>query len=386
MTLVPLPGDTWWLPMPPGGLRTSSFMAPTNTVLLDADQEEVQMIGRVHIDGGGTKTFGGGSSALGWLPGTPITFAASSTVRLGVKTAIDFANGPPGRATFGAAAFTVYRDLVGGTDTMTAQVWRSDGMTTGSPLTVTQGDQLALCWLLTTTGGTPAVRVQGGALAATPLYPSISLVTAGPTYTAQPIAPNGLLTFADGTLGWLEASHVYSVGDATVSIPTLNNMRGNIFRLLFGGQVDAIMLPGPPSTATANYAVELYGTPLSTPTLLASVTQDANVLGAINTSPGFYPFPAPVTLAANTDYCAALRNTAGVGVNAAQYDVADAAHLKVSGLDATCYAADLTAPSTVFVQQNSGRRRYLISVRVSAIDIPDPVGGSLVGPGRLVRN
>ena len=55
--------------------------------------------------------------------------------------------------------------------------------------------------------------------------------------------------------------------------------------------------------------------------------------------------------------------------------------LSLMGLDATCYAANSTGGAT-FVAQNSGLRRYLICMRVSAVD--DGTGGAASGGGGSV--
>ena len=57
-----------------------------------------------------------------WLPGASTTFNAVSTLRVGIKQAssVSTSAGPPARATTGAAAFDVHKDLVGGTDTITS--------------------------------------------------------------------------------------------------------------------------------------------------------------------------------------------------------------------------------------------------------------------------
>src|SRR4030095_1310880 len=142
MAFVNLTGAGPWIPAMSTGLwggTSINNLLGNDSCLLDADEEEVQFIGRVTIDGGGAKTFGTSGSQISWLPGASITFAANSTVRVGIKNSVDAGNGPPARATIGAAAFNVYDDLVGGTDTITSTTWRNDAMSAGTPFTITDG-------------------------------------------------------------------------------------------------------------------------------------------------------------------------------------------------------------------------------------------------------
>ena len=95
MTLVALDGTGLWMPVWPGYSTATPIATFADTVLIDADEEEVQIIGRVTIDGGGSKTFGT-SAKVGWLVGATPTFASGATLRVGVKQAskIDPTAGP----------------------------------------------------------------------------------------------------------------------------------------------------------------------------------------------------------------------------------------------------------------------------------------------------
>lgn len=389
MSLVPLVGDGLWYPMLVGGYLRSSGVGNSSTMLMDTTDEEVQLIGAVHIDGGGSKTFGT-SSLMGWLLGTPITFLVNSTVRVGVKKAasIDTATGPVARATLGAAAFDVYDDLIGGTDTLTANTWRNDAMSAGTPFTVADGDLLALCWHLTTTAGTPIVRVSTGATTSTLGFPVVTLVTAGPTYAAQGALSNTLLTFDDGTLGWLRPTRIFLAGDTASSAIGNGNILGNVFRVPFTCAIDAVAGTLDPSTNAANFALELYSTPLGTPGLVESVSHDANVTSAV-ASQRFYvrQFTTPRTLAANTDYAIGVKQTTATAVAVLQHSVSAAAHFKPTGMGAECYSA-LSTAGAVFVQQGSGTLRNHLWMHISALDDGVSAGGGgglrLVGTGGLV--
>lgn len=369
MALVSLVGQGLWLPAPfliPNPARTAS-----DALVLDSDEEELQFIGRVKIDGGGSKTFGTSGSKVSWLAGASNTFASGSTLRIGVKKAssVDTANGPPGRATIGAAAFDVYHDLVGGTDTISNTTWRDDAMSAGTPLTVTQGDLIAICLHLERVSGSPAIKVRGytGNTLQLNGFPEITLVTSGPTYTTQSVLGNVLLTFDDGKLGWIDPSTIFSVGDAASGNVGNTNIFGNIFQVNYPCAIDMIVAGVNASAGTTNFTVGLWSTPLGTPALVEGVSFEGNYIGASSAARYHY---APLTqnrvLAANTDYLIGVQQDAN-NVTLTQFDVDDAAHFKPSGMGAECYAATSTAGAT-FAAINSGKRRYQIFARISQLD------------------
>jgi len=342
----------------------------SDTVTLDADEEEVQFIGRIKIDGGGSKTFGTSGSKIDWLPGTSV-FASGSTLRVGVKKAssIDTANGPAARATIGAAAFDVYDDLVGGTDSITSNTWRSDAMSAGTPFTVTDGDLIAVCLHLDITSGTPGVKVRTGTANTLQLngFPSITLVTSGPTYTTVSVLPNLLLTFDDTTLGWIDPSAVFSVSDVASGAIGNTNIFGNIFQVPFPCAIDLILAGLTASAGTTNFTIGLWSTPLGTPALVEGVTFDGNYIGSSANARWHYaPLTTDRVLAANTDYLIGVQQDAN-NVTVTQYDVSSATHFKPSGMGAECYAATSTAGAT-FAAINSGKRRYHVYARISQLD------------------
>jgi hypothetical protein len=379
VTLQNVVGAGLWLPFMPGGALYANARAASDSLLLDADQKEAQFIGTVHIVGGGSKTFGIGGSALDWLPGASITFAANSTLTVGVKKAstIDSANGPAARATIGAAAFDVSKALVGGTDTITSLTWRSDAMASGTPYTVTDGDLLALCFHLATTSGAPSIKVRGALTNVTVGQATATLVTAGPTYTAQGMLPNAILTFDDGTLGWLEPTSAFAVVDAASGNVGNTNINGNIFQVPYACKIDALAAVVNPSTNAANFDLSLWNTPLGTPSLVEAITFDANVTPTVGNNRLYMKrLTTPRTLTINTDYAIGVRQTTATAVTVPQYDVSVAAHFKPNGMGAECYAAISTAAAT-FAAQNSGKRRYLVWCRISALDDGVSAGGGL---------
>lgn len=376
MALQNLVGQGRWLPPLPEGIFSDGIPSVNSSIALDADEEEWQWIGRVRIDGGGSKTFGT-SSILSWLPGAAITFVATATLRVGVKKAasIDAANGPPARATIGAAAFDVYKDLVGGTDTITASTYRNEAMASGTPFTVTDGDLLAVCFHLDITANAQSVLVRNTSMINLLVLPVSTLVTSGPTYTAQTVAGNVVIAFDDGTLGWIEPTYPFSNTNVVVATASIGNgnIIGNIFRTNYSCKVDAIAAILDLATGS-DCALELYSTPLGTPVLIESVAIDQNITGTAAAGMAFVNLTTPRTLTINTDYLVGIKQTTATALTGRQHDVDSAAHFKPLGMGAECYAADSVAGAT-FAQQNSGKRRYSIWVRVSASDDGVSAGG-----------
>jgi hypothetical protein len=383
MALVALGGAGLWMPMQ-GALWTGPALATTDSMLLDATQEEAQYIGSVTIDGGGSKTFGTSGSKIGWLAGPTITFATGCTLQVGVKQAskIDAAAGPPARATIGTAAFDVSRTLTGGTDTIASTTWREETMNAGTPFTVNDGDQIAVCFLLVVTSGTPSIKVRHTSASGPPLFGTQTLVTSGPTYTLVTGIANLALVFDDGTLGWLEPTKIFiGAGDTTSANLGSGNSFANIIQVPMACRIDALAAVIVTGTAAANFALELLSTPLGTPAVVDTLAHDANVMGI--TGAGrlvIRRLPTPRTLVANTAYAISVKQTTANALTIYYTEVTNAAYFKPIALaGAQCYAANSTAGAT-FVAVNSTLRRYLVWMRISAVD--DGAGGALLRTSR----
>jgi hypothetical protein len=386
---VDVPGEGWWCPrLDSGYISQSPAQTTTDAMTLDADEEEAQYIGRIHLDGGATgKTFGTSGSKVGWLSGASITFQAAATLRVGVKKAasIDATTGPAARATIGAAAFDVYNDLIGGTDTISSTTWRNDAMSAGTPFTVNDGDLIAVCFHLDIVSAAQSVKIRSQSTASATVFPVSTLVTSGPTYAAQTAYPNIVLTFNDGTIGWLTGPVLSNVFTAATTIGN-TNIGANIFQFPFACKIDAIAAQMLLNTNTANVAFDIYTTPLGTPVQAYTQAEDANITATVTGNRMyFHPMTSRFTMAANTAYAVGVRQTTANAVNLNQYDVDVATYFRPNGMDENTYAVLSTAGAT-FAAQNSGKRRFSVWVKVCAIDIPAGGGGGglkLAGRGGL---
>lgn len=381
MTLQALVGQGAWYPSPIlAGQAASQTLGASDTGLIDADTEEYQIIGDVMTDDGAAHVFGNSGSAIDWLPG-PVTFNVVSTVRVGIKQAssIDTANGPPARATVGLAAFDVYKDLVAGVDTITTATAQSTAMATllGGTITITPGDQCAICFYLNKPSGTSSVVIRQVLVGTAHGYPAFPLFTG--TYVNQGHNNTVMLKFDDGHYGWIfPTSPVSVLTDASSANIGNTNIFANIFNFPFKCKVNAMLAWVSVGSATANFAFDAYSTPLGTPSQILTLPFDSN---QINTGRQVYKVFSPsqqLTLSANTDYAFGVRQTTATVVSTMQRDVFATGHWPaIGGNSSQGYAATSTAGAT-FAASNANKRRFHIWINVSALS--DDAGG---GGGNL---
>lgn len=348
----------------------SNYSLLHGNIALDADEEEAQLIGKVIMPGGpGTsKTFGTSGSTLGWIAGASNTFGSGATLRVGVKKAssIDTSAGPPARATIGAAAFDVYDDLVGGTDTISNTTWRADAMSAGTPFTVTHGDFIAICWHLDVASGSPVVNVRGCAPLAAFLMPVGILVTAGPTYTGQTNWPHGVLKFDDGTYGVIDPTVLISSNATSTTIGS-----GDIIGTRFVPPVPMVAsgMAARFSNTTGDLTMGIWlESDPSAP--LVSVDLDGNVHGVSATiRPFFLEFASEIVLSPSKSYVVGIKQTTATAVAIEHYDIGDTAHAVVQPGGVDCYAVE-SVGGAAFGALNSNLRRVACSARVSALFNP----------------
>lgn len=353
-------------------------ISSADTALMDADQEEVQIIGHVVLAGGsGSKTFGT-SSKIGWLPGASITFQATATLRVGLKKAsvIDAANGPPARATIGTAAFNVYKDLTGGTDTITSTTWRTDTMSTndGANVTVNHGDLVAICFCLSITANAQSVKVRGHSTTNTTSRPTVTLVTSGPTYAAQAVAPNIIITFDDGSFGWIDGSLVYSASSIGTNIGN-GVIYANVTTLPVPVTIDAVAVMVT-EAGTTNFDVGLWSDPNGTPTAMTNgtVSVDPQQLGSASHRIIMVTLPTAQAIAANTAFAYGAKQNSATNIAVGSIDFDATTDMQADGLDSSCFAATSTG-GAAFSTLNSGKRRMMAWFRVMKFDNGASMGG-----------
>ena len=118
--------------------------------------------------------------------------------------------------------------------------------------------------------------------------------------------------------------------------------------------------------ATSDLALELYSTPLGTPSIIESVAVDANLISAASRL-AICQLTTPRTLTANTAYAIGVKQTTANALTVNQYDVNTATHFRPNSYNENIYAATSTAAAT-FAAINSGKRRYAVFARICKLD------------------
>lgn len=299
--------------MAQGGLWVPNYWALydglSNGTLLNAATDKLCMIGHVFWDGEpASKVMSSAGSKIHWFCAlSGIVWAnGASSLDIGIQD-VDTSNGPPAR---GDGTFDVKATLTGGSG-ITADAWNHTSMATGSK-TISHGQLVALTFDLTARGGSDAIRTyaRGG--------PS--------TFSARPVttqfkssawANNGTiipvyLEADDGTIGIFDPSVPFSsIQNAESFADSASpDERGFSFQVPFIATADAAFLTMGSNAAGADSVLTLYSDPFGTPTSMGSI----NILGENFglTSTGWWlqtMFSSKITLAANTDYCLALKAT-----------------------------------------------------------------------------
>lgn len=331
MTLQAFPGPgPWWpqcWPWVPGS-SASTGMSFSNAHTMDAVDERMAMMGTVFIEGrpGSSKTISSSGGKIHWRAGSAITFAnAGTTLRVGLR---------PVSASAGQAmqpdesgAMDVYDDLVGATDTITANAWTTTTMSSGTK-TISHGDQVAITWHMTARGGADSVTVS--ALNGVSTYdPQINTFVSAWGTSAAAFLPIALIEFDDGTFGVLGDSPPFSAfTQQTYNDGSATDEYGLIFQVQSEIKIDALgaMIHG--VGTAADFTIAIYSDPLGSPTSMASVT----VLGEhtpTTGSPRIGKWPiTEQTLSAGTDYCIAIKATGASNLGLSYASVANANHRK----------------------------------------------------------
>lgn len=305
MALQTFPGGGLWInPWPYLGNPQKS-----NSVM-DAAGESVSFIGPVVLSSGpGTsKTISSAGGSIYWIPDT-VTFANGTTnIRVGIQDV-----GAGTRLEDGV--FDVQADLVGGTDTITADVPRATAMESGTK-TIAHGDNIAIVIEMTARGGADAVSVG---------YQPDSVVNIPNVYVgldtgAGPVATSGgamaFLVFDDGTFGWLPGTVTAEPGTVSPTTATTPDEYATIFRVSVPTTVVGVTAVLDNVDTSDTFDVILYSDPLGTPVAERTTTAAPNVFLS-NTADGLAPyyFTSSYTLTAGVDYAVAVRPTSANAIS-----------------------------------------------------------------------
>lgn len=280
MSLVPIGGDgILFLP-----ISVAALEAATSSSIMDAAGESSTHIGRIFLSSGpGTsKVFSSAGGKIYWEP-TAITFAnAGTNVRIGVQD-VDPATG------LEDGTFDAYDDLVGATDTITADVINTLTISIGTK-TIAHGDIIAVSFEMTARGGTDVVRARN------------NLISAGSRYVANdsgagPVKQSGsipyiIIEFDDGTIGWFgDASWIHSSSNIAFNSGSTPDEYALIFTCPFKTKIDALLMCLGELDTGEDAEIILYSAPLGTPVAEHTVTIDPDIYSQPTSGFGLALFP-----------------------------------------------------------------------------------------------
>lgn len=374
MALTALPGG-WDIPFCPGRNATrAGFPAAASGGTLDAANEATSYIGRVVTADGGSHTIDTtGSSSIGWRS-TLATFAnAGTTVKVGIGT-VDTGAGPAGRATAAAnvITFDVAAVFTGGGGGITSAAWQTSVPTTGTK-TIANGDLVAVSIQMTARAGADSVIAGCATFDSVMHRPVVSSYTGG-VYAAVSAVPNVIITFSDGTLGWIHGGDVFN----TISTRTWNSGSatkeyGQLYQLPFPVKVYGLYGWIDPD---ADCDVVLYSDPLGgSPVAEKTCSIDANTTATATPRTFMELFASPYTTTANQPLGAVFK-PGGSNVSAAYKTFASATHRVTDPYGTDGYG--ISRASGAFADANSGLDNYYIGLLVGAFD----AGG---GGGRAIQ-
>ena len=384
MTLQSIGGTPVPWPLP-GIPRISASDNPSfSSSTMDAVGEMVCMIGRIRFAAGpGTsKTVSSSGGAVQWRSGS-VTWAGTSTVRVGIQDASTSA-GPPARCvedwTTGSPP---YKDMVRGTDAIASNTWITSSIGTGSR-TIAHGDLVAVTWEMTVRGGSDSVTVAGlvGVTSSNANMPLFTAKTSG-AWGATVIVPNVVITCDDGTLAFLDGALPCS---AVTTRSFANNTGtadeyGNILTPTGKWGTDELWAVVDPD---GDFDLVLYSDALnvSAPTIEQTVSVDSNIVSAANNG-HFREAVGLETLTAAAAYAVTVRPSSTTAVTMIEISVSAAGHLAGWPGGTGCYKCTRLDASGALATDTA--KRMLAGICISQTD-DGAGGGSSIGfsPVRMV--
>jgi hypothetical protein len=365
MSLLPFPGS----PLCAVGLLPYATNVSVNSSVIDAANEAVILIGRIQTSDGGSHTIDTtGSSSLQWQTGSVTFSSTSTTVKVGLA-AVDTANGPPGRAVnvSNVITFDVSRTMTGGGGGITAFAWQTHVPDAGSK-TIANGDLVAFAVQMTARGGSDSVTVNALLLNNPMNRPLVTQFTT--VYSAIASAPNAVISFSDGALGFFYGGFVFrTISTTTFNSGSTPNERGQLFQLPFPCRVRGCYVFAQLGTTNADLDLILYSDPLGTPVAQRTVSVDQNTIATAGSSQRIVEyFSSGYDVPANTPVVLAVKPTTTNNVTLPFKTLANAAHRITDIWGTSGYGVNRS--SGAFAQQNSGLDHYFIGLLIEAFEHP----------------
>ena len=361
-------------------LVTNTGALTFESTQLNATGEHLDFTGNVYLEGGtsgGTKTISSAGGKLWWRVGSSTFANAGTTFRIGLQDTSAASTPAQGDGTF-----DVYKDLVGGTDTIAANTAHGTAMDTGTK-TLTHGDVVSCTFEMISRAGSDDVRpnaVDHPTNGGTNRFPAVVSFTPGGLRVNG--TPNLIIEFDDGTYGWFFGSlYTTATGSNAFGVSTgTADEYGNLFQVDASIGVAGVTLDMNTSTATADFELILYSDPLGTPSIIEAVTVDATQIST-TTLAGMEMrmFTESHTLVPGTTYAVTIRPTTTSNVTFYHTDIAEANQWKMHGLSGDdCYAIRRLDNTGAFSDYNGGTaktRRMGISLMLDQVNEDSSGGG-----------
>lgn len=348
---------------------------------IDATGEKIMMAGYVVMQGSpsGSKTVSSSGGSIAFLINTATWATSGSTIRVGLQDA-DTTTSPA----VPDGTFDVYADLVQGTDTLTANTWKSVAMSSGSK-SLTHGDRICVVLDMTARSGSDALSLVATGVGAPQISSTVRNYTTS-WQNALNALPNVLITCDDGTLCVLSSGTVHSSVGTIESWQDSTNPdeRGALLYVPWNCTVDAMRYyVRTQGNANADYDVRIYSDPLGTPSQLLSVSVEGafSSVTVSSTRESEVVF-APVTLTPGW-YALVLKATGSASIGMSVTSVADASYKSLFGL-----CSKITRNNETGAFTESATDGYMgFSLSLSSIDdgAGGGGGGNTYSRGRVVN-
>lgn len=357
-----------------GPRLTLDFMSGLATGQVATANQNVNFIGHVMTADGGSHTIDTtGSSSLGWLT-SAVTFASGTTsVAVGLAT-VDASAGPPARPVrvAGVTTFDVKAVITGGGGGISANAWQTTVPTVGTK-TIANGDLVAFTVQVLVRGGSDLIQVgySGGS------FPTLNrpILTVPSDVVTQGL-PNLIITFSDGTLGWIDGGDVSATAQLTKTWNSGSTIKeyGQLYNMPFPMNICGIY--GMTTTSSSRSYV-LYSDPLGTPVAEKTVAV-ANTSLANGNSNYFYEiFSSPYAVAANQSIGVVIKPTTATNVVAGYKTLQAATHRVTDSWGTSSYG--ISRNTGAFANINSSLDHFYIGLLVSGISDGAGAGPSFSG-------
>lgn len=346
-------------------------------VALNAAGEMCAMIGKVYIeDRVSSKTIDTtGSSAIQFRTGGVTFNNGSTSLSIGIQDLST--DGPAGQPDGTFDVSTIATSAA----PPSANAWNSFAMTGGTK-TINHGQLIAVVWDMTGRGGADSVQIAPGTNNKISGLSYFTTNIDGAGWLTSLTSPaNCVITFSDGTLGYLDYAMPISTSLTEQYLSTTDpDERALIFQVPWNCKIDAVWanVGGQSSTAAFNWT--LYSDPLGTPTSMVSSAVVVGQLGASVSSQRVTVFNLSTEqiLTRNTDYAVAIMATGGTSTRILGATLGDAGHRTFFPGGTTLRKATRSDGTGAFGSQVS-TSLYQFGVRISQLDDGDGTASGSAG-------